>query len=394
MPPIHRTLASPFFIRAFQFAFWGAAGFFSPYVNVYYRTIGLSGTQIGLIGTLAALLAALGALAWGLLHDRLGKSRLVFSGICWGAILLSIFLGQQRDFAWILPAATLLAFFTGPAVSQMDSMTLKLLGTNHAAYGSFRMWGTIGFVITSAAAGFILQATDIRSIFIAYPLGMFVFWLVSLRLPDETIYRGPSLLKGLRQMAAQPQWLLLMISVLVLWTGVISGYTFLSVAMKDMGSSEATVGLASTIAAFAEIPLLWGGPWILRRFGAVRLIQAGMLAYIVRMLLYAAMVSPEVALAISLMQSISYCPFLIGIIALSNQLAPAGLKSTSQGLLGMVMSLANVAGGVSGGFLYDGFGQTGLYLTWAATSVLALLIFIVGVARRRDRLADAQPQEG
>ena len=90
MPTKNGQLASSFFIRAFQFAFWGAVGFYFPFANVYYRTIGLSGTQIGLIGTLSALTAALGAVAWGLLHDRLGKSRLIFSGICWGTIFLSV----------------------------------------------------------------------------------------------------------------------------------------------------------------------------------------------------------------------------------------------------------------------------------------------------------------
>jgi MFS transporter, PPP family, 3-phenylpropionic acid transporter len=376
-------LSSSFFICAFQFAFWGAMGFYAPFANVYYRTIGLSGTQIGVIGTLAALMAALGAFAWGLLHDRLGKSRLVFSGICWGMIVFTALLGQLRDYGQILAVAVLLSFFIGPSVSQMDSMTLKMLGTRYASYGSFRMWGTIGFVITSALAGFLLQATSIHSIFIAFPIGVFFFWLVSMRLPDRTIYQGPSLFGGLRQMARNPQWLLMMGSVLVLWTAVISGNTFLGVVMKDMGSSEANVGLASTVAAFAEIPLLGGGPYILRRFGAQRLILAAMVTYTVRLVLYALMVSPAVAIGISLLQSITYCPFLIGAVAMANDLAPDELKSTSQGLLGMVMSLSNVVGGVAGGWLYDHTGQSGLYFTWAATSATALILFSVGILLRQ-----------
>ncbi len=387
MPTRNGLLASSFFIRAFQFAFWGAAGLYFPFANVYYRTIGLTGTQIGLIGTLGALMAALGAVAWGLLHDRLGKSRLVFSGICWGAIVLSGLLGQQREYGLILFVAALLSFFIGPAVSQMDSMTLKLLGPNHAAYGSYRAWGTVGFVITSALSGFILQETSIHSIFIAFPMGMFIFWLVAMRLPDQTIYQGPSLLGGLSQMTRRPQWILLMTSVMVLWTGVTSSIVFLGVSMKDMGSSEATVGLAFTIAALAEIPLLQSGPYILRRFGAHRLIQAAMVAYILRMILYAFMVTPNVALAISLMQSITYCPFLVGVIALANELAPEGMKSTSQGLLGMVMSLSSVVGGFSGGWLYDTAGQTGLYLVLAGMTTLSLLIFAVGISRQRSKMA-------
>jgi MFS transporter, PPP family, 3-phenylpropionic acid transporter len=386
VPKPDGQLASSLYIRAFQFAYWGAMGFYSPFANVYYRTIGLSGTQIGLIGTLAALVAALGAFAWGLLHDRLGKSRLVFTGMCLGMIVLTWMLGQLREYGSILTVAVFLSFFLGPSNSQMDSMTLKLLGPRFAAYGSFRMWGTIGFVVTSALAGFLLQATSIHSIFIAFPIGVALFWLVSLRLPDRTVYQGPSLFSGLGQMARNPQWLLLMSSVLVLWIAVSSGNNFLGVVMKDMGSSEATVGMVYTVAAIAEIPFLGSGPFLLRRFGPQRLILAGMLAYILRIVLYALMASPGVAIAISLFQGITYIPFLIGAVALANDLAPEGLKSTSQGLMGMVMALSSVVGGVAGGWLYDHTGQTGLYTTWAVTAAAALALFAAGIFFRRSKV--------
>ena len=155
----------------------------------------------------------------------------------------------------------------------------------------------------------------------------------------------------------------------------------LGVVVKDMGGSDAKIGLIYTVAALAEIPLLQGGPYILRRFGAKRLMLAAMVAYILRMMLYTLVVTPELVIAISLMQSITYCPFLIGTIALANELAPADLKSTSQGLLGMVMSLSNVVGGLAGGWLYDHTGQTGLFIIAFFTTFAAFLIFGAGLMR-------------
>ncbi len=377
-------LASDFFIRTFQFSYWAAIGVWFPFINAYYRTIGLSGTEIGLIGSLTALSGALGAALWGMLHDQLGKSRLVFAGICWGAILVILLLSQLHQFTAILPAAALLGFFIGPSASQMDSMTLKLLGPYHAAYGSYRAWGTTGFVVSSALAGFILQSLDLRAIFVFSPVVLLIFWLITTRLPDRTIYQGPALWDGLRQMAGNMQWLLLMGSVFLLWTGVLSTFGLLSVVVKDMGSGDSEVGLIYTVAAFAEIPLLVGGQYILRRFGAQRLILAAMAAYTLRMVLYILAVTPLTVIALSLMQSITYCPFLIGAVALANQLAPDNLKSTSQGLLGMTMSLSNVIGGLAGGWLYDHTGQTGLFTAGALTTLLALLLFGLGLLRQRQ----------
>jgi len=380
-------LASSLYIRAFQFSYWACIGVWFPFINAYYRTIGLSGTEIGLIGSLTALSGALGAALWGILHDRLGKSRLVFAGICWGAILMALLLSQLQQFTGILLVASLLGFFTGPSSSQMDSMTLKLLGPHHSAYGSYRAWGTSGFVLSSALAGAILQGLDLRAIFIFFPVVLFIFWLVTTRLPDRTIYQAPPLFDGLRQIAANPQWLLLMASVFLLWTGVLSTFGLLGVAMKDMGSGDQEIGLVYTVAALAEIPLFVGGQYILRRFGATRLILVAMAAYTLRMLIYAVAVTPHTMIAVSLMQSITYCPFLIGVVALANQLAPAELKSTSQGLLGMTMSLSNVIGGLAGGWLYDHTGQVGLFIAGALTCLMALALFGLGMRRLRGSIS-------
>lgn len=385
-------LASNLFIRAFQFAYWGAVGFYFPFMNAYFRGIGLTGTQIGLIGTLSAIMAAIGAFAWGLAHDRLGKSRLVFSALCLGMILLAFLLSLQREFTFILITAALLSFFNGPTTSQTDSMTLKMLGPRTGEYGAYRMWGTTGFVVTSALAGFLLEATDIHAIFYLYMAGIFIFWLVTLRLPDRAIRQGPNLLAGLGQMTRNPQWVLLMISLLVLWVAVQGGHSFLPVALKDMGSSETTVGLAFTIAAIAEIPVLLVGPAILRRFGATRLILFAMSMYVLRMLLYAGMTTPPVALAISLMQSITYCPFLVSAVFLANHLAPEELKSTSQGLLGMVMSLSGMVGGLAGGWMYDHSGQVGLYLACAITALAALVLYGTSALNRRSAAAVGRNQ--
>ena len=163
--------------------------------------------------------------------------------------------------------------------------------------------------------------------------------------------------------------------------------------MKDMGSSAGNVGLVSTAAAFAEIPLLQAGPYILRRFGPNRLIVAAMAIYIIRMVLYAFMVSPAMAISISLLQSITYCPFLIGVIALANKFAPDELKSTSQGMLGMVMSLANGVGGLTGGWLYDNTGQKGLFLAAALTAATALALFSASTLRIRTPAAGIRNKE-
>ena len=43
------------FARAYYFAFMGGWGFVLPFINLFYVSLGLSGTQIGTIGSVSAV---------------------------------------------------------------------------------------------------------------------------------------------------------------------------------------------------------------------------------------------------------------------------------------------------------------------------------------------------
>lgn len=104
----------------------------------------------------------------------------------------------------------------------------------------------------------------------------------------------------------------------------------------------------------------------------------GMLGYAVREALYAVMQAPTWALAINAMQAVTYVPFWVGSVAYANELAPPELKSTSQGMMFMVMNLSNVAGALVSGWLFDLVGPRGLYAFLSAVCLLAFFLFVLG----------------
>ena len=58
-------------------------------------------------------------------------------------------------------------------------------------------------------------------------------------------------------------------------------------------------------------------------------------------------------LGLAMLQGLSYGLFLVSAVAYVNDLAPDALKSTAQGLMVSVMSLANLTAGLAGGWLLD-----------------------------------------
>jgi PPP family 3-phenylpropionic acid transporter len=382
-------------LRSLHFAIWLPIGLFFPFITVYYRSIGLTGTQIGIIGTVGSLVAAFSSAWWGMLYDRLGKGRLLIGAVGLGASALALVIVRLHTFGELVLAVGCFSFFAGPVLPLVDSTTLKLLGERREQYGTYRFWGTVGFIITTFGGGFLFERIGLSAIFYAYPLGILLFLVVAARLPDQPAHRAEARLAGLRQMLGQPAWLLFALGVFLLWGSVIGGLMFLGVIMKEMGGSERTIGLAATIAALTELPLLRYSSSALRRLGAARLLALAMVLYTLRLFLYSSMTSVNWVLWLALLQGLTYCPFLVASVAFSFDLAPEELKATSQGLLAMTMSLANLVGVLAGGWLFDHVGRQGMYLALSGGALSSLLLFAAGrlaLARRAARASQEATQ--
>ena len=96
-----------FFARAYYFTFMGGWGFILPFINLFYVSLGLSGTQIGTIGSVSSLV---GLIVSPLIVSEI-KKRPQARGILQASLMLGAIayfvLGQQTAFLPIL----LIVFF-------------------------------------------------------------------------------------------------------------------------------------------------------------------------------------------------------------------------------------------------------------------------------------------
>jgi MFS transporter, PPP family, 3-phenylpropionic acid transporter len=378
-------------VKTLYFLIFAAIGAFFPFLNIYYYSIGLSGTQIGLINTLAPLVGAFSAVIWGMVNDRYGRIRLLLTFITMGVIGMVLLLSRAGIFWLILPTAGLLSLFGSPMNSLLDSTTLRLLGDRKEDYGRCRIWGAYGFILTSSLTGFLLARAGMVWIFYFYAGSMALFLLAVQWLPTQPPAKyGLSILKGVNVLVRNPSWLIFAASVFLTWMAVMGGFIFVGVTMKQMGAGTQLIGLASTAAAVAEIPVMYRSSSLLKRFGATRLVSFGILMYGVREGMYAIMQAPIWVPFINLLQAVTYVPFWIGSVAYASELAPDELKSTSQGLLFMVMNLSNVLGALVSGWLFDHIGPRGLYTFLMGLCLTSFALFTFGrfsMERKMERVA-------
>jgi PPP family 3-phenylpropionic acid transporter len=374
-------------MRLLYFFFFGGVGAYFTFINVYYREIGLSGSEIGLVNTLGPLLGIFAAVFWGMLNDRLGSPRKLLLMAAPGSIIAALLLSTGQSFLTILLYASLLAIFNSAIPPLMDNTTLRLLGPQGGQYGRQRVAGSFGFILVAASVGWLFERTGLGALFPVYIGIMVLFTLAATRLPSVHIRLAGPLWGGLAQMVRQPAWLLFTASATLLWISNNGTMNFIGIVVKGMGGSDTLIGLLWMTAALTEIPILLNAEWLLRHVGSTRLLVLAFATFTLRGVLLALMPSPEFAPFITALGGLSYACFWISAVQYANDSAPDHLKSTAQGLLFSVLNIANMGGALSSGWLFDQVGPRGMFWGMAAFSAAGMLIFITGrLAFRRRAL--------
>lgn len=365
----------------FQFA---AIGIYYTFLNVYFRSTGLSGTQIGLLNMLAATVGMVSSMAWGYLGDRTGKPRFIIAGGAAGALLAAQFIPYMGGFWPLLLVTCLSSLMNSAPMTLVDSTTLVLLGANREDYGRYRLGGSIGYIIMTLASGFILQGAGLQVMFPLYGAVMAAFALAALWLPPAAVHLETPSLKKIGPMIRQPAWLLFITCVFLTWISYNATIMFLGVSLNAMGASDGLIGVATIIAAVVEMPFMFFSGRFLRRFGPVRLLAVAMALMVVRYFLLSQMPTPVWAVAINVLNGPAFVFFWNSAVTYANKLAPPQMAGTAQGLLTAATSLAGVVSSLLVGWLFDVLGPKGIFLVLSALVLTALLLFSAGSLFRKN----------
>ncbi len=378
-PRSHQLLA----VRWLYFSYFACFGIFISFANVYFREFGLTGTEIGLINSISALAAIFSGPLWGMLSDRIRNPRLVLTISAFGGAAALLILSTASSLAGIVLVTAFYSIFISAIIPLTDSVNLRILGSQSDRYGQQRMWGSLGYIISSSLSGFILQKTGLHALFFgsAACLVLMLPGLAILRTPPAPPQAAPW--RGLRQFIRQRNWLVFAGSFLVIGVIMNAMNTFLGIYIKELSGGEALIGNAAALGALVEMPFMYFSFYLLRRLGSRVLFNTGIVFYGLRMLLYAFIPSADWILPIALLNGFSFAFLWIGSVSFSSEMAPENLKATAQGALTSLMSLSSVIGSPINGGLYDWLGSSGMFLVNGVLALVALALFVTGTQKRK-----------
>jgi PPP family 3-phenylpropionic acid transporter len=357
-----------------------AVAAYSPYLQQYYKSLGIS---LGTIGALAAFTSAVALISsptWGAIHDRYPTSR-VFLPLAAGiGALGAVGLATVGASLLLIPSAAAFAAGMAGLGPMMDVRVLDMAGSDRTLYARVRVWGSISFMVCTPFIGLAIGDNYRGLFFVAMPM-ILMGGLAAMLLPGRTggvhgasLRRAPGRVLGHRPIA------LFLIGAFVGWTAVYSQYAFFSIYLRQIGASADQIGLAWSIQASLEIPSMFFFPQLSRRFGTERLIVVGMAIMTSRLIINAVFVSPTILIAASVIQGAGYGLVLIGGIAFVSRQAPKGTAATAQGILnGVTFSLSSIVGSGVGGQIAGLVTIRGLYAITAGLGALAIVLFAMAV---------------
>jgi MFS transporter, PPP family, 3-phenylpropionic acid transporter len=367
----------------FYLFYWSFAAVYDPFLNVYLANEkGLTGLQIGILAVCMPLAALLLAPFISALADRRGWRLRTMQILLVGWIAALLLLRLPTTFVGFLPVMVLLAIFRSPTAPIGDSLIAQMASTHRLSYGHMRLWGSLGFALTSILAGMAWRQYGYSLMFVAAALTAVPCLLLITRLEEKPLHtRQPS---GSAWALLRDSGLLTLFTVTFLVAvPLLSTFTFGGIYMGQLGGDGVMVGLMFGLSALAEVPIMRRSSAIMARLTAPGTLLLGVVVLAVSVYGHAFAPNPTILLLAATLKGVGYGLFFVTLIYLIDARTPDGWKSTSQAMMNAsFLGLAPLLTSAISGYIFDVWGGDTLFLISASFAVAAVALLAVAISKR------------
>ncbi len=365
-------------IRTIYLIMYMAFAFWRVFYNIYLEDIGLKGSEIGTINTIFQATIFITVVIWGTYADKRGIRPTLRIGV--GITAICMFILSYVNNFWILVFyIPFLTFFYHPLGALNDALATQFSNIEKKhSFGTFRLWGSLGWAIASITGGYLFSHFSIKYIF---PLSTLLFLmlipLLSTRKKKHT-YTAKFKMITLKELLKNKP-LLLFILVISLYGIVCSPvFTYLNLYFTELKPDNNIVGLAYAIMAFSELPLFIIGNRLLKKFGSRTILLMAMCSMALRYLLYGSFPDVIVALSTGLLQGVSLAFFLVGTVDYMKQLIPPEQHATGQSIIwGSYTGLGQTIGNLLIALIIDSYGMVKVMQIWIGIAMSCVLLTII-----------------
>jgi MFS family permease len=390
-------------------------------------------------GYLMAFMASVGfpfVTVWGKVADTTGKPKLVLTFLALATAgsfqLLMFFVGGKGStphFIWVTFSLGVYSLFFSGLIPLMDLITLKILSSNPAfskeMYGRQRMFGTLGYCVSTLMGAFLMDKIGDASLFGIVPACAVIFCVILFfagpsdkkeidELPGQSESQNKNLKsqseESLRIKAQEDQLEKEMLEKMPAWRQKIkwpllrllsdAGYLFFLLAVFMTGCARSvmtnflslywedkmhlkkpTVAFAAIFGVLIELFIFFFSNYLLF-MGIYWKILFGQFSMALRCWLYVVLPPIEslfpAVFTIELLKGSAFGFTQLAGIKVASMTAPPSLQATSQAIYNSFYTqLPAVLATAAGGKLYDDYGPLRMFIITSCISTLGFVAFTV-----------------
>ncbi|MBN1673045.1 MAG: MFS transporter [Kiritimatiellae bacterium] len=351
-------------VRWYYFFRFMAMGSMFPYLGPYFKEYcGATDRDIGLFSMAGAVVALFTDGVWSVLADKASSRARFTAGLCLMSAFVVPMLAFVRDFWSVLAVLLLHALFFSPITPMANSVALEQLGTRgRAGFGTIRVWGTVGFLVSLWLIGPQLDAAGLLWMFPVFSLGTLVAAGFMWRIPARDRRAASGVLAAaVRALCRKRNVLGFLLAAFFASLGSHMGYVFFSIYARELGANNTLLGRLWSIGVGAEIAMMLFAARLVSRIGVKRLILVGMLGVFAK---WAGMSLASTwwhLLPFQLFHAASFGAFYIGAVSFMDAESPENVRSTAQAVYNILsVTLCRIIAGPLSGEIAGHIGYSGL----------------------------------
>lgn len=374
----------------FYFISFAAVSLYGTYGSLYFRRRGVSDVQLGLLFAIPAWIGIFAPMIWGIISDTLHQRRLPNLIMHFmSAAVFPLFWYWDGKNLWLLYLwMCTFTFVFAASMPITEAWVLDHIAHRGGDYGRIRSWGSLGFAVSLLASIFVLKKSSMSTaqallpVFFGFCGLRILSGLYALALPDyQPKGKRPKLNWKELGSYLHPFALIFFLAVFMSRFLFSPYYTFFSIYLDDMGIADNLKGIFWIVAVGAETGLIAISGSLLKRFGPVKLLLAGLWAMAFRMFIFS--IKPEwyIILTTQCLHALTFGAFHVASINIINRITPEQFRASGQTFNAMLLGIGGILGGILGGALSQAYGLTEMFRIYSiiAAGVTALITLLFSI---------------
>jgi len=381
-----------FWLRVLYVANGLAVGSLYGFVPVILQARGFDPALVGVTTSLGSLAYTIALPAWGHVGDEMWGPRRTLQVACVPAAVFGLGLAAPVPVLAVMLSQILLSIASGPAMALTDAMAVPALANPSRDYTRLRWLTSFGAAASAAVGGIVFNFTGYLAAPVVY-VGVIAATLTAVRFVSfgkapahhadrrrTSEGRGGSVGEAFR---LRPRLYGILASVVLVFIGVMSAGTYITIRLSDLGGGPAVVGISNGIGWGAEVLGMMLAGSLIARFGARAVLATCATCFAACVGSWGFLTDLAAISVIRFLTGIFFAGVFVSFVLTIAAILPSRLQSTGQTLLqAACFGFAAVVGNLVGGLLYEVFGPVGVFGGGALSTLCGAMLGLLVMPRQ------------